>query len=382
MSPLVPLVPLLATVRLALGLAVGQAAEPQADPVPVVSIEQRGPACGGPSLRQRVDALLEGSQVGGTSTAVEAMLDERDGVWSVTLRWGGQSAPRRFEGATCQTVLDAAAFVIAVAVDPTVVDRVPVPPEDGEPASDSGEASASSTTPEPSGVAAESTPEPPPDPSVKSPASSEPSLGGPLPPPEPSTTPPSSSTADATARPRLQAAVGVSAGVDGSALPVGVPIGGHVGLLGSAWRVDLRGHYRSAARVEAMIDSTVGGRIGGWALGLRGCWRPAPWSVPLELPVCGSAEAGQVLGEGFGFAGAVSARLPWTALLAELGARWVFGSRVAVGLDVQLGASVLGGRLIIDQLEPILEVGPFVARGLLSVEVRVPARSTSRGGRR
>jgi hypothetical protein len=95
----------------------------------------------------------------------------------------------------------------------------------------------------------------------------------------------------------------------------------------------------------------------------------------LELPLCVGAEAGQVLGFGFGFEGARSARLPWAALTAGPGLAWAVRPAIAVFLTAEVGASLLGGRLIIENLQTVHQVGVPFGRALIGIEGRFRPRS-------
>ena len=72
----------------------------------------------GADLSERVAHYLEAAEtVASEPVAIEADLSEADGIWQLQLRYG-EGGSRQFRARRCETVVDAAAFVVAVAIDP------------------------------------------------------------------------------------------------------------------------------------------------------------------------------------------------------------------------------------------------------------------------
>lgn len=246
----------------------------------------------------------------------------------------GEGAERRFEAPRCETVLQAAAFALAFAVDPTV-------------SSDAFEENEGELPPEP--PSAES-PAPPRLPTRAIPASPE----------EPRWAPPRS----------VWATLRISGGVDGGALPSASGLLRlSVGVARRWFRADALGQYRFETTKGSDATEDVGGRFSLWAVGLRGCGVPG-WKM-LEFPLCVGAEAGEVIGRGFGFPDASTERLPWVAVVPGAALSWFPIGRVGVVALVELPIVVLTHTFVIDGLGPVHELGRVSARGLLGLELRL-----------
>ena len=316
---------------------------------PAVAVTSTGPTCEGADLGDRVAHYLDAVE-GTTPTPlkIEADLAEADGIWRLQLRYGDEGS-RTFRARRCETVVDAAAFVVAVAIDPAVADVV-----------DGPELSDPEPEPEP-----EPLPEPEPDPAPVSAPVPAP-LPAPLPAPDPDPDPPLRQS------PRFLApSLGASVGIDGGALPkVGALFRGTVGFGGNHWRVEVGGQFRTRTEVTSELDADAGGRIGGWAILARGCGIPTIDAFPVEFPLCAGVEGGQVLGRGFGFDGARDATLPWLAITAHAGFAIRISWPFAVYLAAEGGVSPLRGQLVIDNLETIHDVGLGFGRGMLGIRWR------------
>lgn len=125
-------------------------------------IEVAGEPCAGARLEDRVRQFVSAEQQTRAGVLVEAHLRRTDdGQWLLDLvidREGAQDASaRELVAPHCETVIDAAAFVIAVAVDPTLAagatPRETPPPEPEIPppttGADDRRAASTSTTPAP-----------------------------------------------------------------------------------------------------------------------------------------------------------------------------------------------------------------------------------------
>lgn len=171
------------------------------------------------------------------------------------IRSGESVGERALQGESCKEVVDAAALIMAIAINPSVLERasgpapVPDPREDPEPASD---ADAEPVT-------------------VPSP---------PLPAPR---------------RPAFVVRAGAGAGAFLLPGPTGT-VAVAVGVVGRFWRVEAEGAYWFAREVTRADD--VGGRFQlGWA-GVRGCG--APERGDFEFPLCAGIDLGAMRGTGLG----------------------------------------------------------------------------------
>jgi len=308
------------------------------------TIVEQGSTCPSATVSQRVQAYFEHPPA--SDKRFETWLAHDDGIWSLRVRSG--VAERVFEAPTCETVIDAAALLIATTLDPNVLQAEPV-----------GEPSTSTTL----------VPLPNEPPTIeRSPISAPPSE------PEPAPWPPPT-------RPRKRAGritLGVELGIDTGAFPdVGALIRPTFGFAGRPWSVEATGAFRTRTGVDVGTVPGVGGEIGGWSVGLRGCGRPHLPLRWLEVPLCGGVEAGQVLGGGIGFEGAQRAAIPWLALYGSAGLGFVPTPLFSLSLHGEVGVAPLRGQWVIEGLGEAYAIRAFVGRAVVAAQVRLGARSGS-----
>jgi hypothetical protein len=167
--------------------------------------------------------------------------------------------------------------------------------------------------------------------------------------------------------------VGASVGVDGGALPAAqATFGASVGVALRRFRAELFGLARLPSDATAQNDPVAGGRIGLWALGVRGCGVLLGTPRRVELPLCLGFETGQVFAEGFGFEGARSDRVPWVA--PAFAPRFIYRPIPRLGLIVsaEIGLPLNRASLVIEGLETVHQVGPVFGRGGVGIEGRFP----------
>ncbi|MCY1059336.1 hypothetical protein [Nannocystis sp. SCPEA4] len=363
-----------------------------------VALHWDGPeSCPENSFRAAIDRYL-GPRVGdGPPLSVRVRVRERaPGRWSLDLDAAttATTGTRHLEAERCETVLDAAAFVVAQAIAATSGE--PAPREGESPREDESPAAAAerdhALVPEPRAVepSPSSLPvaasgslagaEAPPGPSD---AAEAPPRSGPLAGDDSGPTPAGGVAPVALRPPRLRVALRVAGGVSGGALPtVGGDLGLAVALLGARWRAEVVGHGRLPARVRAPADPAVGADLSLWAIGLRGCAvprisRPAPSLRTVEFPLCAGAEVGQAIGRSVGLATRGRAGVVWAAITAAPGVMWVPRPWLAVGLQVELAVTLLRHEFVIRGLPPLHGLGPVDVRGVVGVEFRL-----ARGGAR
>lgn len=252
-------------------------------------------------LVRAIEALLGAAMAAPADGAltIEGSIEPDGARWRLRLRIVTDSGERTRElpGATCQELLDLAAVLIAVAVDPRVADV--------------GEA---------------------PEPDATEPVA-----------PPPAATPPA---AAASPRPR-RSALGASVALHGALVFGPLPrvaggLGGLVALRMPHARVELEGTF-------VWPSSTPAGDrgrsvIGLWQLGVRGCgvpgWRRAdrPWAI--ELPVCGGLQAGAMRAQSRGVAQPGHGTLPYLALDGGVGVLVLLGRARRLGPRVDVRGSV------------------------------------------
>jgi hypothetical protein len=290
--------------KLALGLGFAVAVSAVSGPAFSASSDKRGefalewaaPA-GCPSTSEveaEITKLLGGLPREHTreNLTVRASVDHADLLWFVTIETVSDttSGHRRIEAATCQSLANATALIVALAID---VDAV---------AAHAGKVRATEPIPAP--------------PLLHEPRPAKPA---PLP------AAPSSDTART-----VSVLVGVSAAGNLGVLPSpDVGISATVGVTSLLWRLELRAAY-DPRRVRSSTLADPAGAYGRFSLftgTLTGCLtfkRPA-----LDYGPCAEAEFGVIRGEGFGVTQTASDPEPWFGLgaggfVAIKAGRWLY----------------------------------------------------------
>ncbi len=315
------------------------------------SVDERvhvdGAACG-VALSVRVQAQLEAaaaSEVTDVQARADALLQQRpDGQWQLDLVLASQSTTteRTFVASSCETVMDAAAFVIAIAFDPSRAQ------ESTEPTSPA--------VPEP---------ETPPMPEVAGDreaaavrAASPATAAAPRPAPR------------ARAR-RFGGFVRAGGGVDFGALPRAAAVFEiATGLRAKWWRLEALGAYRLATVDRAKLDATAGGQFWSWTVGARGCGVPSVRAF--ELPICAGIDGGQLVAKGFGFADASTTRRPWVAAVLSPGFAWAVHPHAALTTRIDVGVPLVKSTIEIENLEVLHRVRAAYGRVWIGVEGRFP----------
>lgn len=264
----------------------------------------------------------------------------------------GHTQTRRLTTRRCAALIDAAALLVRLALDPAATDAAPeslltldVAPEDGDPPPDAPASPATSDPPRPAPAPAPTGPTAQPDPLPPTPA-----------PPEP--------------RRRIGGLVRVSGGLELGALPA--PTAGIALAAGVLWpraRLEFHGAYlvrQTAARDANAVTVDL------LAAGARGCARPGRGAF--EFPLCGGLELGALRGQGQG-PGARRATGLWAAAFASVGAVWRVQRRLGLGLEVQgLGRLAAPSFDLRDDPDPpatLFTSAPVGLRVLLGLEVRL-----------
>ncbi|MBZ5711009.1 hypothetical protein [Nannocystis pusilla] len=364
-------------------------------PVQDVDVRWRGdPRCPEHGFRDSLARYLAGAA---EPRPVEVTVDVRrdgDARWSATLVLATAEArsTRTLRGRSCAEIGDAAAFVTAVVVDPGVLSRpggaiVPAPE-----APEAGGTALSSGTPPGAGGARPGAVVPAPetleagrtdmssgtrddaggadavDLFSETSATNAPNVA-----PAEAATDMSDGTGSGEPAPfepaRPRGFVRVAGGLEALGMPrVGPQVGLAGGLLGERWRVELTGFYRAPTTQYTEADPRAGARVRMWAVGARGCG--VLRGGPVEFPLCGGLEVGQVTGEGVGFVGARTDRFAWVAAVFGPAIAWAPRPWLALWFGADVGVPLLRGTFSAAGLGPMYEIAPVSLRAALGLEFR------------
>lgn len=334
-----------------------------------VTLDWRAPAvCPGPAaVRAEIDELLAGagdSPAGAETVRASGRVFARNqATWAIAIELtiDGERSRREIEGASCQALTSAAAFIIATAVDPRVATRPPpaVPPStdtvdppvaaDPEPPGTDPEPPSAGQEPSLASDRPGDADDPGSDASTRVPAPVEAAgdRADPTPTPGPSTPAPGPEAPPTTpddARPRRpRLALGTMAGVGFGPTPrVAAVLGLGVAAVGRAWRVALHGEYWTPSTATSSVNPAVGVQVQAWDLVVRGCGVLRRGRV--EVPLCGGLGAGALRGRGTGdLATRRAASAGWIRVLGGPGVLFAVTPRVAVGARVDGSLTLAGG---------------------------------------
>ncbi|HWB74307.1 MAG TPA: hypothetical protein VG755_05115 [Nannocystaceae bacterium] len=305
-------------------------------------VHVHGAPCPGATLAERVRAQL-GDVADPQPIDVDGTMRRApDGQWSLDLviaRGDEEPSERSFVAPHCETALDAGALVVAIAMDPTKSGAPPVVPE---------------------------SPPVEPEPRTQPPPVIAPSDATPSPTSATKTTP--------IVAPRVRKTRGLlraSGGIDGAGLPsASVFFEAAAGAFGRGWRGEAIAIYRLQSEKRSADDRGVGGRFSLWAAGARGCGVPTRRKI--EIPLCAAIEAGQLMVEGFGFAGAKTIRRPWSAATLGPGVAFVLRKNVAFVINAALGIPFVRSTIEITNLGDLHRTRPVFVRAAIAFEGRFP----------
>lgn len=313
----------------------------------------------GAALRGRIERMIGAEATARADLQATGVVRTQGARWILELdlvRAGGRERRTLVDG-ECGALADAAALVIAVAIDPQARALEPEPPvpEDSEPGA---------VVPAPPGAVVPAPPGPvvpgsggpkepvladrsdvpgPEDRSGGSGASAGPVVAvpedrlGPGQPQEPVVA--GAGSRDRSAR-RLQVSLRAGAGLGFVRVLPGVHAALDLGLAlaGQLWRVELAGVFAPPVRTSSE-DPAIGGVFRLGAGELRGCGVPGPRGSDVSFPLCVGLQVGAMHGRGVGSGLEVKqeARALWLATRVGPAVRWrPRGGRVGLwlGLDV------------------------------------------------
>lgn len=256
---------------------------------PGLTIDWQAPA-GCPdvtAVRGQVAAMIGEDVVAGADLRASAVVREDGDRWSLTLeltRAGGREL-RSLGDRECEALAQAAALVIAVAIDPQARAPEPVP-------EDSPETVVPAPPEQPGGAAGAANPKAEPVPKAR-----------PEPPPP---SPPIERETDPAALPlpipRLMLGLRLGVGLGFARILPGVhaALDLGLGLDGRGWRVELNGLFVPPVRGSAAGNPEIGGVFRLGAGEVRGCYMPTARRGRLGVPVCLGAQVGAMHGQGTG----------------------------------------------------------------------------------
>lgn len=281
--------------------------------------------------RPRVERFLGRAVAarGDPDTDASIAIAARDGLFVAVITI--DDSPRELSAERCETVAEAAAYVVAAWIDPSVE---PPPLEPSPPAPTSA-----TPTPAPEVAAPDATP---------------------------ATT---ARPRDDRARPRAAVFVGVGVGV--GALPrVGPGVGGGVAATWRWLRVELAVAHLFARPARLPSRPDVGGDIRLTAAAARFC--PLVVRRPIELPLCAGFELGSMHGQGVGIDEVAERRALWAAFTAGAKLIWMPSRFVGPWIDATLAVPV--SRPVFDAVNVgrIHQPAAATFTGMLGVEARFP----------
>lgn len=265
----------------------------------------------GAAARATIDKLLEGHAPPDDRRVVADVVVEAGGKGfraRVRIDDGTSVGERELEAASCQEVGDAAALIVAMAIDPRLAGESPpdAPPPD-EPPIPTPPATATGT-----GTAADAT-------SVTT---------TPI-----AIVPPPVEPKPERKRPPLKLLLRAGGGVGyGSVDAVAGVVMLAFALAGPRWRVELDADVWTPRTLQSPMNDAIGVRVLGWTLGLRGCG--SPLAMKLEIPLCAGVRAGALHGRGAGPIEKHSKLSPWITATAGIGVWGWIVPRFALALDI------------------------------------------------
>lgn len=341
---------------------------------PRVTVSQTGEPCPETSLAQRVDAYLAPTagpaETGEPWRASGTLGRENTGVWRVDLDIeapGARPTSRMFRAERCAAAIDAAAYVLSLAIDPEVAQRpappLPEPevqekPHEGEAEERELQRASGATSREDELSDGERELQREREREAEREAERE--------------------------RDRIRGLLRASAGFTAGAMPgINAAFGGAIGLAGERWRMELYGFYRLETAVEAERVPDAGGLITQYAVGPRGCYVPGlrRRQIRFEFPLCAGAEAGEMLGQGFGaLEDTGQGRRAWGAITLSPGAGIAVLPQLAFVFTAEVAFALRRPTFFLNPsedspsqgLETLYRVGPVSGRGWLGIEVRFP----------
>jgi hypothetical protein len=300
-------------------------------------------------VRRRVDELFAGgapptAHLDARATAVRGA-DRRYHVTLRTVR-SGTVGERRMEGASCRSLADALALVIALTIDPSR-------------ATGSGASSPADSTSEPASESPSSAPSAPAPAPTSAPVPASAPASAPAPAPAPVPAP----------APRWQWSASAGAVADDGSLP-GIALG--VGLRALAM-LGPAAIETYASALPGQVGTVPGSPADGGTFrlvlgGARACY--APLRGHLDLAACAGLELGWLHADGLGVHYPQGADSLWAAGSLGLRASQQIAGSLRLALDLSVGDPWRRDRFVLDGIGLVHQASPVVGRAYLGPELR------------
>jgi hypothetical protein len=287
------------------------------------------------SLRERVSSLLAGSHASAAAVTARGAVRSVGSGYELLLdtEQGARAGHRSVHASSCDEIADAAALIIALAIDPALGQFMPEP---------------------------------------VAPAAPTAALPPPVPPPP--VLPPAREPRPAQARPPsgmpLGAAVGASFVADWGTLP-GVAWGFELALGIELQRVRIEVTGLRLPGQDRTIESNPdrGGTIDLWAGGLRSCY--VAGDDDSGIGGCAGVEMGQLRGQGFGADREDTRSVAWLA--ARLGAllRYQLAPSIAVRGAIEALLPATRPEFLLDNVGVVHRPEPISGRLVIGLELRI-----------
>jgi hypothetical protein len=301
-------------------------------------------------LRARIEELLGDSQRGAELRAVmRAHADER-GIWTVDLRFeteGGVAERTLGDASSCRAAAEAAAVVVAIAIDPELALGVPeAPPTAVEEPSAVDPVSEPTTQRE---VATAAHDRPPPTPARVDPPSTEPRTTSP--------------------RARARGAIAIGPAVGFGTLPGAAGFGRVTGAV--LWRRVRAGVGVAFAGGTPIASGDTRVSLWRWTVDAHAC---PVFAVGrrIEIVPCIGVEAGQTMATSRNLVAAENPRDPWIAAFVQPAVAVLATARFAVLAGGQLVVPFRPRRYLIDGLGEVFTTTPVGGGAFFALELRIP----------
>ncbi|WP_437546157.1 hypothetical protein WME97_41515 [Sorangium sp. So ce367] len=285
------------------------------------------------------------------------------GSWDLRLSTtlGETTRSRELHGETCAELADAAALIIALAIDPDAASRgtPTAEPNTGAAPGDISGADPGADGDPGAGASAAADASPDAPTAAEAPPAASPSPGA------------SAAPAQGPSRPlELRGTLRASGVLDTASLPAVAPGAGiAAGMLIGAVRVELSGTYFGAQ--QAFVErTTMGGDVQLTTGGLRVCYAMRYRSI--ELGPCAGVEVGVMSADSFGAASPGSNRALWVAPHPGALATFTLSDRLRVPLTIDVPFPVTRDRFVLVGIGAVHRSAAATLRASLGVEVRFP----------
>jgi hypothetical protein len=297
------------------------------------------PGCPDAAALHAAIAKLLGAAADTAEFRVRVDVEQVAGTWRLRLTTrdaAGATGERELRGASCAEVVDGAALIVALAVDPAAVAR----------------ASARAETDEASARRRQiDDDEAPPAGSVLTPRARPPAPGA--------------STRSAAARPPWGGRIRGFVAADWGSLPSAAP---GLGVAAAVTRGRLRGEVGLAYWLQQRAPASADPGAGGDLFLVTGTTRACAIVTAAALAVCGGLEAGSMRGRGYGVDQPASGAALWLAPTLGVGRAWRWRS-FGLWTELALLAPLTRAHFTLDTVGEVHRAAPLSVRAVVGGEV-------------